>query len=143
MPLIEQVHRFFVALNAKDKDTVVAMFTPPAQIRSPIGSFTGGEAYWDWMLMHWRALPDFTHEIRGLAVESGDTVAFELHAFGTMTGPLALPGGDAAPTGRRIDIPAADFWRFEDGLIAEYHLYFDGVEFFRQLGINQPQEPGV
>ena len=75
--------------------------------------------------MHFRAMPDFTHEIRGIAVESDRAIAFELHATGTMTGPLAMPSGDIPPTGRSIDISASDFWRFEDGLIALYHLYFD------------------
>lgn len=134
-PLFEKAQRFFTALNAKDLDTVVSMISPSAVIRSPIGSFVGGEAYREWMNMHFRALPDFTHEIRGLVAESGQTLAFELHAFGTMTGPLAMPTGDIAPTGRRIDVSASDFWRFENGLIVEYHLYFDGMDFFRQLGV--------
>lgn len=138
MALLDQARRFFSALNAHDMDTVVSMFSPSANIRSPIGSFVGGEAYREWMEMHFRAMPDFTHEIRGLAAESDDTLAFELHAFGTMTGPLAMPGGDLAPTGRSVDNSAVDFWRFEDGLIVEYHLYFDGLEFFRQLGLTPP-----
>lgn len=138
MPLIDQVREFFTALNAHDLDTIVSKFSPSAHIRSPIGSFVGGEAYREWMLMHFRAMPDFTHEVRGLFAETDQTVAFELHATGTMTGPLAMPGGDLAPTGRSIDVSASDFWRYENGLIVEYHLYFDGLDFFRQLGLTPP-----
>ena len=85
--------------------------------------------------MHFRALPDFFHEIRGLTAEQDQTVAFELHAFGTFTGPLALPSGEAAPTGRQIDVSAVDFWRFDDGMIVDYRLYFDRLDFLGQLGL--------
>jgi predicted ester cyclase len=135
MTLLDQARQFFTALNAQDMDAVVAMLDPQVAVQTPIGTFTGNEAYRDWMLMHFRALPDFTHEIRGLAAESVDTVAFELHAFGTFSGPLALPGGEAAPTGRRVDVPAIDIWRFAGGRVIDYHLYFDRVEFFTQLGL--------
>lgn len=137
MPLLDQAHRFFAALNAQDLDAVEAMIAPTADIRTPIGSFTGGAAYRDWMAMHFRALPDFIHEIRGFAAESGDTLAFELHATGTFSGPLSLgDDGDLAPTGRRIDVSAADFWRFDSGLIVDYRLYFDRLDFFAQLGVS-------
>ncbi len=135
MSLLEQAERFFTALNAKALDEVVAMISPSANIRTPLGAFTGGEAYREWILMHFRAMSDFTHEIRGITVESDQTLAFELHATGTMTGPLTMPNGDIPATGRTIDISASDFWRFEDRLIVEYHLYFDRLDFFGQLGV--------
>lgn len=133
--LLDRARAFFAALNAHDMDQVVAMLDPAVAVQTPIGAFTGNEAYRDWMLMHFRALPDFTHEIRGLAAEQGDVLAFELHAFGTFTGPLALPGGDADPTGRRIDMPAVDVWRFAGDRVVDYRLYFDRVDFFTQLGL--------
>jgi steroid delta-isomerase-like uncharacterized protein len=138
MPLLDQAQRFFSAMNAHNLDEMAAMIAPQASIRTPIGSFTGGEAYREWILMHFRAMPDFFHEIRGLAAETEQTLAFELHATGTFTGPLAMPGGDLAPTGRRIDVSAADFWRFENGQIVEYNLYFDRADFFEQLGVQPP-----
>ena len=135
MPLLDKAQEFFTALNAHEMDKVVSMISPKAQILTPIGNFTGGEAYRDWMLMHFRALPDFTHEIRGMAAESGQTLAFELHATGTHTGPLDLPSGTVEATGKSLDVSAVDFWRFEDGLIAEYHLYFNLLDFLGQLGL--------
>lgn len=134
MSLIKQAEQFFTALNAQDLDTVVTMISRSAEIRTPIGSFTGGEAYREWISTQFRAIPDFTHEIRGITVESDHMVAFELRAFGTHTGPMALPGGEVPATGRKIDMVGADFWRFEDGLIVEYNLYFDRFEFLTQLG---------
>ena len=86
--------------------------------------------------MHFQAMPDFTHEIRGITVESNQSLAFELHATGTMTGSLVMSGNELSPTGRTINISASDFWQFENGLIVEYRLYFDRLDFFQQLGID-------
>jgi|GEM_PF-2451881 len=108
MSLLAQAEQFFAALNAHDLDEVVAAIAPSANIRTPIGSFTCGEAYREWILMHFRAMPDFTHEILGIAVESDQAFARKLHATGTMTGPLAMPNGDLPPTGRSIDISASE-----------------------------------
>lgn len=143
MSLLETAHRFFTALNAQTMDEVVAMISPSCQVRTPIGSFTGGEAYREWMLMHFRALPDFTHEIRGMAAEQGEVVAFELHAFGTHTGPLDMPGGPIPPTNRRLDVSAVDVWRVENGLIVDYNLYFDRLDFFGQLGLLSEDQIGA
>jgi len=135
MSLLKKAEQFFKALNAHDLDQVVSMLSPSANIRTPIGSFVGGEAYRKWIEMHFRALPDFTHEIRGLSAESGDSVAFELHAFGTHTGPLELASGVVPATGRRLDVSAVDIWRFQDGVIVDYHLYFNLLDFLGQLGL--------
>jgi len=80
MSLLERAQRFFTTLNAQDPDAVVAMISPSCDIRTPQGSFTGGGAYREWISGLFRAVPDMTHELRGIAVESGQTIAFELHA---------------------------------------------------------------
>jgi predicted ester cyclase len=131
MSLREQAERLFTALNAKDFDTAAAMISPSVDIRTPMGAFTGGRADREWIAEHFRAFPDMYHEIRGIAVESDQTLAFEWRA----TGPLAMPGGEVPPTGKTIGLPGADFWRCEGGLIVAYHLYFDRLAFLAQLGL--------
>jgi predicted ester cyclase len=137
MSLLQKADKFFAAMNARNLDEMAAMISPHADVRTPIGDLTGPQEYREWIEMHFRAFPDFTHELRGIAVESDteQTLAFELHATGTHTGSLTLPSGDVPPTGRRIDVPAADFWKFADGLIVEYHLYFNLFDFLSQLGL--------
>jgi len=137
MSLWRKAEEFFAAMNARDIDGMTAMISPHADVRTPLGNLTGPQEYPEWIEMHFQALLDFTHEIRGIAVESeaDQTLAFELHATGTHTGKLTLPSGDVPPTGRRVDVPAADFWRFSDGLIVEYRLYFNLVDFLGQLGL--------
>lgn len=51
MSLLAQAEHFFAALNAHDLDEVAAAIAPSANIRTPIGSFTGGEAYREWILL--------------------------------------------------------------------------------------------
>jgi predicted ester cyclase len=138
MSLFEQAEKFFAAMNAKDFDTMLSMLSPTCETRTPQGNFTGREEYRQWIAGLMRAVPDLTHELKGMRVESNDMLGFELHAFGTMTGPLAMPGGDVPPTGRHMDVGGTDFWRFNSGgLIEMYHLSFDQAEFVRQLGIGQ------
>src|SRR5438045_8086840 len=40
----------------------------------------------EFMQTNIRAMPNLAHEIRGMAAESDQTLTFELHATGTMTG---------------------------------------------------------
>jgi hypothetical protein len=54
LSLFERAQRLHTALNAMDLDTAVAMISPSAEIRTPMGSFTGGEAY---RAVDLRALP--------------------------------------------------------------------------------------
>lgn len=134
MSLFEKAQQFFDALNAQDMDTVAQMISPDCDVWTPIGAFTGGEAYRDWMAPQFVAIPDFTHVLPGIIAESGQSLAFEVRASGTHSGPLATPNGEIPASGRKIDMRGADLWQFEDGLISRYHLYFDSMEFFRQLG---------
>jgi len=48
--------------------------------------------------------------------------------------PDGSASGEVPATGRKIDMCGADFWRFEDGLIVQYNLYFDRFDFLTQLG---------
>ena len=135
MSLLKQAERLFTALNTMDLDTAVAMISPSADIRTPMGAFTGRKAYREWISEHFRAFPDMHHEIRDITVESDRTLAFEWRATGTFTAPLAMPGGEVPPNGKAIDLPGAEFWRVEGGLIVVHHLYFDRLEFLQQLGL--------
>jgi steroid delta-isomerase-like uncharacterized protein len=135
MSLLKQAERLFTALNTMDLDTAVAMISPSADIRTPMGAFTGRKAFREWISEHFRAFPDMHHEIRGITVESDRTLAFEWRATGTFTAPLAMPGGEVPPNGKAIDLPGAEFWRVEGGLIVVDHLYFDRLEFLQQLGL--------
>jgi steroid delta-isomerase-like uncharacterized protein len=135
MYLIQRAERHFTAIDAMDLDAAAAMISPTADVRTPMGAFTGREAFRAWLSGLCRTLPDMRHVIRGLAVEWGQTLAFEWRLAGTFAGPLRMPGEAVPPTGKRLDIPGSAFWQFEGGLIVAYHVYFDQLEFLRQLGV--------
>jgi predicted ester cyclase len=138
MALIERAERLFAALNSGDVDAAVAMVSPSAEIRIPSGPIAGAEGYRAWLETLFRAIPDMHHQIQGLVGESEQTIGFEYRVTGTFSGPLATPGGDAPPTGNAIDMIGADFWKFEGDLIVAYDVYYDQLEFFRQLGLTPP-----
>jgi SnoaL-like protein len=99
MSLLKQAERLFTALNTMDLDTAVAMIRPSADIRTPMGAFTGGKAYREWISEHFRAFPDMRHEIGGLAVELNQTLAFEWRAMGIFAAPLATKTKEAVDMG--------------------------------------------
>ena len=55
---------------------------------------------------------------------------------GTHTGPLVGPGGQLPPSGKRIDLQAADFLTVSNGQITSWHVYFDTGTFMGQLGLS-------
>ena len=52
-------------------------------------------------------------------------------------GPLALPQGTVAPTGRRMDAPCCDVFRLKDGKIQSFNCYPSGTVMLAQLGLLQ------
>lgn len=55
---------------------------------------------------------------------------------GTNSGPIDPPG--FAPTGKAVDLPGFDMWRFRDGLIWRYEAIYDFSLVARQLGLAPP-----
>jgi predicted ester cyclase len=68
--------------------------------------------------------------------ETDDKVAAEVRFSGTHTGPLAMPGGELPPSGKRIEMPAADFITVANGQITAWRVYIDMGTFMRQLGLS-------
>lgn len=80
------------------------------------------------------AFPDMQFEIANLAA-GDDFVAVEVRFRGTNTGPLALPEGELAATGRPVEIQGCMVLQFKDGKILTEHDYFDRATMSEQLGI--------
>jgi steroid delta-isomerase-like uncharacterized protein len=55
---------------------------------------------------------------------------------GTHKGPFTGPGGNPiSPTNKQIKVPMGSAIRFENGKIAEEHIFFDRLTMLGQLGI--------
>jgi predicted ester cyclase len=82
------------------------------------------------------AFPDETLTVARPVVR-GDHTAVEWEYRGTHAGPLAIPGGDVPPTGRRIVVRGASFLRFNpQGLIAAERRHYDVRSLLEQLGFS-------
>jgi steroid delta-isomerase-like uncharacterized protein len=80
------------------------------------------------------AFPDSKGEIHS-AIAGGNTVTIELTWRGTHKGPLQMPSGPIAPTGKRIDIRACQVTEVADGKAKATRQYFDMATMLRQLGL--------
>ncbi len=82
------------------------------------------------------AFPDFKMT-REQSFGQGDWIFASYTLTGTHKGPLPGPGGKPIPpTNKTVRIPLGTAFRFENGKIAEEHIYFDRLAMLGQLGIN-------
>lgn len=66
---------------------------------------------------------------------AADRVVIEVTWTGTQSGALELPGGGVVTaSGRRIETPAVQLCRAENGKLAQIHHYFDLLGMLEQLG---------
>jgi len=90
------------------------------------------------------ALPDLSWtRVRGFG--QGDWVCVELLITGTHKGPLHQgfdqklleqhSDGVVPPTGNRIELRGCVVYKVEQGEISESHIYYDQLEFMKQLGL--------
>jgi steroid delta-isomerase-like uncharacterized protein len=130
------VKRVYEAFNEKDLDRIASYAATDATATSmPFDAKVGfREDFQAWS----DAFPDGQIEVKTL-VAQGDQVVAEIVGRGTHSGTLGGPGGDIPATGRRVELPLAEFFRLRDGKIVELRYYFDAFSMFRQLGIGAPQ----
>ncbi|WP_239114682.1 ester cyclase [Planotetraspora kaengkrachanensis] len=130
--------RFFAACNAHDPDRLAQCFAPHVAAVGPDGEAEGREEVVSYYEVIWTAAPDMRFTVWQTITE-GDEIATTALATGTHNGPLLMPGGDSAPgTGRRIGLRCCWVFTVEQDLIASYHLFYDQLEMYAQLGLSMP-----
>ena len=67
-----------------------------------------------------------------MVIAEGDWVAAMGHVSATHQGEFMGAEG----SGNEISLKYMDFWRVEDGKIAENYVLLDIIDFFRQIGID-------
>ena len=125
-----------IAYNEKDWNAVKAAVAPGfvydevATNRKPQGV--------DDVLAVWRgwatAIPDSKATFH-TASAAGNTVVLEVTWQGTHTGPLQTPGGEIAPTGRKIAIRACQVIEVANEKAQVMRQYFDMATLMQQLGV--------
>jgi predicted ester cyclase len=120
------------AFNARDMDKLASCATADAmETIVPFDAKQGFRESWEvWA----NAFPDGKLEVRNL-IGQGDLVFAEAVGRGTQTGTLKAPTGDIRATGRRVELPLVEVYRFRNGKIVEGRCYFDAFSLFNQLGL--------
>jgi len=114
----------FVAAFAKD-----GTFTDQS-----IGVTYRGKAIGETVVNYGVAFPDMHRELYQF-YSTGNIAVVQLALQGTHRGPLKMPGGTIAPTGKRMDAPCADVFELVDGKIKRFDCYPSGTVALTQLGV--------
>jgi steroid delta-isomerase-like uncharacterized protein len=131
--LTKEMHQCFsnneldkVLANAADDVTIDAVALNTV--------FNGKDGFRAFMSGYKQGFPDMRLKHTSI-FSNGEQVAVELMAEGTHTGPLPVPTGEIAPTGKFASIKVSEHWVWKDGKIKSIHNYADMASLMHQLGI--------
>lgn len=124
----------YAAMAAHDLRALTDLCAPTCELTEPGVHLRGPEQIGPYLQAYFTAFPDMQVEVQSM-LETGDRVAAEVRFTGTHTGPLAGPGGELPPSGKRIDMQAADFLTVSGGQITSWRVYIDMGTFMGQLGL--------
>jgi steroid delta-isomerase-like uncharacterized protein len=136
--LIDAAKAPVLAYGRKDWDAVKASITPDI-VYDEVATHRKVQGV-DQVIAVWRgwatAFPDSKATIHN-ALASGNTVVLELTWKGTHTGPLEMPSGPIAPTGKKIEFRACNVVEIsaESEKAKLQRQYFDMGTMLQQLGI--------
>ncbi|MEM7029846.1 MAG: ester cyclase [Chloroflexota bacterium] len=131
---IALVHRMIDQINAHDVEAHSQFWTEDMVWHGPpgFGDIHGLEAFKrEVMDVFYTAFPDFNGTVE---IELADD--HFVAATGTVTGTHKGPWFNIPPTGKRIEMRYSDFWRIEDGRLAENWVMIDHVGVLEQLGVD-------
>ncbi len=81
-----------------------------------------------------QAFPDSKGSFQGVHVAENGTVVLEVTWTGTHQGPLQMPDGPIAATGKRIEVRACAIVELKGEKARTQRHYFDMVTLLRQIG---------
>jgi steroid delta-isomerase-like uncharacterized protein len=134
--VVEDAKVTILAYGNKDWNAVRAALTP-SSVYDEVASNRRVQGM-DRIVSLWQgwatAFPDSKATI-GRTVASGNTATIELTWRGTHTGPLTLPTGTIAPTGRKIELRACQVVEVDGDKTRSITQYFDLATLLRQIGM--------
>lgn len=132
----EAVNRFYDGASGGDLTAMSAAFADDCMTTTPMGTFDKA-AHEEFFRSFKNAMPDaHMHVVR--AVESGSEVFVSGRFRGTQEGDLVSAQGTIPASGKTLDLPYADYFRVEDGLIVEHDVVWDMMTMMAQLGAAPP-----
>jgi ketosteroid isomerase-like protein len=127
--------------DAGDADGFAAGLAPDCEWVTPTAHVRGRDAVRDHLEGFREAFPGARHEVTA-SVEAGETVACEGVWIALHTGPLRMPDGELAATGKQVRLPFGAFIRVRDGAVASAGIYWNELVFMGQLGLAADVQPG-
>lgn len=134
----EMVRRYLGIYNAGDAEGLGVFYAPDVILVDPMSPETtkGREAVLATGSAFRRAFPDMVWTLTRDPLVGSGAIAWELHATGTMTGPMPGPHGEIPATGKAFAVDMGIFWTLGNGdLIVEERAYFDSTGMLAQLGL--------
>ena len=122
------------AFNKRNTEIIPELFSEKWIYKSSLGvEFKGVDGAREFGSMYRNAFPDMLMTIDEMMGE-GDKLASIQTLTGTFSGNL----GNIEPTGRKVNIKIAYFYRFENGKQIEVIPFMDRLLFYQQLGFTPP-----
>lgn len=136
MPTNEEVIReLYRTAEVKDVKAFVALFAENGYFWDvSAGAKYYGADIGKTVEIYATAFHDMHRELGNFYV-AGDVVIVELTLNGTQNGPLAMPAGTIAPTGKEIHAPCCDVFHLKDGEVTSFHCYTAATIILGQLGV--------
>jgi steroid delta-isomerase-like uncharacterized protein len=136
----DAVQRMVQAIERADIEMFAQLFAENATMHHPLAPspLEGRAAIRDSEQALFMAFSNI--EIKIVSLLSGErSAAVEVVLRASNTGPIELGPGESVPaTNRRVELPAAWFFEFdEDGLVLTERDYFDTAAFLSQLGLEE------
>ena len=129
------VRKVYELAEQKDIAGFVAAFTEDGTFTDKSINVTyRGQGIGDTVVNYGTAFPDMHRELYQM-YSTGDIVVVQLALQGTHRGPLKMPGGTIAPTGKRMDGPCCDVFELIDGKVQRFDCYPSGTVILTQLGV--------
>ncbi|GGF84170.1 ketosteroid isomerase [Azorhizobium oxalatiphilum] len=136
MPTNEEIIReLYRTAEVKDVAAFVALFADDGYF----WDVSAGKKYYgaeigDTVEIYGAAFHDMHRELGNFYI-TGNRVIVELTLNGTQSGPLALPAGTIAPTGKEMHAPCCDLFHLENGKVKSFHCYSAATIILGQLGV--------
>jgi ketosteroid isomerase-like protein len=129
------VRKLYELAEQKDIAGFVATFTEDGTFTDKSINVTyRGEDIGNTVVNYGTAFPDMHRELYQF-YSVDNIVVVQLALQGTHRGPLKMPGGTIAPTGRRMDGPCCDVFELVDGKVQRFDCYPSGTVILTQLGV--------
>lgn len=130
----EVIHRFYRAVNAKDRDVFYEIVHPEfVNHGGASGDIVGPKALVESLDPFYAAMPDW-HVSEDFVVAEGDRVASRGTISGTHEGSfMGIP-----PTGKKVSWSGIIIYRLDDGMVIERWQDFDALGMLTQMGVVPP-----